>query len=98
MNISLKGGQTGIQQPLTVHIQQTEQGARLMIPAGQLSQLPGKSREGSGVQLECNLTGKKNFVFSDGITVHICSFANFSLVLEIQDQVHSILPYLNSFI
>ncbi|XP_022342498.2 helicase domino-like isoform X2 [Crassostrea virginica] len=34
------GGQTGIQQPLTVHIQQTEQGARLMIPAGQLSQLP----------------------------------------------------------
>ena len=60
MNISLKGGQTGIQQPLTVHIQQTEQGARLMIPAGQLSQLPGKSREGSGVQLETNLTEKKN--------------------------------------
>ena len=61
MNISLKGGQTGIQQPLTVHIQQTEQGARLMIPAGQLSQLPGKSREGSGVQLETNLTEKKKF-------------------------------------
>ena len=59
MNISLKGGQTGIQQPLTVHIQQTEQGARLMIPAGQLSQLPGKSREGSGVQLETNLTEEK---------------------------------------
>ncbi|XP_065935140.1 helicase domino isoform X5 [Magallana gigas] len=33
-------GQTGVQQPLTVHIQQTDQGARLMIPAGQLSQLP----------------------------------------------------------
>lgn len=80
MNISLKGGQTGIQQPLTVHIQQTEQGARLMIPAGQLSQLPGKSREGSGVQLETNLTEEKIILFSDGIIVHICSFANFSLV------------------
>lgn len=34
-------GPTGAQQPLTVHIQQTDQGARLMIPAGQLSQLPG---------------------------------------------------------
>ncbi|XP_048751446.2 helicase domino-like isoform X4 [Ostrea edulis] len=33
-------GPTGAQQPLTVHIQQTDQGARLMIPAGQLSQLP----------------------------------------------------------
>ena len=28
-------------QPITVQIQQTEQGTRLMIPTGQLSQLPG---------------------------------------------------------
>lgn len=39
-------GQASIQtpsstQPITVQIQQTDQGARLMIPAGQLSQLPG---------------------------------------------------------
>lgn len=71
MNISLKGGQTGIQQPLTVHIQQTEQGARLMIPAGQLSQLPGKSKEGSGVQLETNLTEKKKILSSLMVSLYI---------------------------
>ncbi|XP_062606790.1 helicase domino-like isoform X2 [Saccostrea cucullata] len=38
--VAQPAGQTGVQQPLTVHIQQTDQGARLMIPAGQLSQLP----------------------------------------------------------
>lgn len=71
MNISLKGGQTGIQQPLTVHIQQTEQGARLMIPAGQLSQLPGKLREGSGVQLETNLTEEKIILSSLMVSLYI---------------------------
>jgi len=43
------GGQLSQQvttsQPITVQIQQTEQGARLMIPAGQLSQLPGNNLE-----------------------------------------------------
>ncbi|VDI33322.1 Hypothetical predicted protein [Mytilus galloprovincialis] len=36
-----QSGQTPVStQPITVQIQQTDQGARLMIPAGQLSQLP----------------------------------------------------------
>ncbi|XP_069134718.1 helicase domino-like isoform X2 [Argopecten irradians] len=40
VSLPSSSGQVATSQPITVQIQQTDQGARLMIPAGQLSQLP----------------------------------------------------------